>query len=95
MSDDTSILFDRIRVLLQRQDVAEQADTDVEHTLTDGYARALALDGERLRAEAEIRRLAGSEADVGRVRLLKARVTVLEEEIERLRGLLGSLGASR
>ena len=53
MSDESiSILFDRIRALLQEQSAVEEADADdVEHTLTDGYARALALDGERLRVE--------------------------------------------
>ncbi|HXV94933.1 MAG TPA: hypothetical protein VD695_00145 [Gaiellaceae bacterium] len=92
MSDDISILFDRIRVLLQEQSAQEEAGADaVEHTLTDGYARALALDGERLRVEEEIRRLAGSEDHVGEVRILKARLALLEEELARLRGLLGTL----
>jgi hypothetical protein len=92
MSDDISILFDRIRVLLQEQSAQEEADADaVEHTLTDGYARALALDGERLRVEEEIRRLAGSDDHVGEVRILKARLALLEEELARLRGLLGTL----
>jgi hypothetical protein len=92
MSDDISILFDRIRVLLQEQSAQEEADADaVEHTLTDGYARALALDGERLRVEEEIRRLAGSDDHVGEVRILKARLAFLEEELARLRGLLGTL----
>jgi hypothetical protein len=94
MSDDISILFDRLRALLQEQ-AAEEADADVEHTLTDGYARALALDGERLRAEEEIRRLAGSDAHVGEVRILKARMALLEEELAQLRGLLGTLAGRR
>ena len=47
----------------------EPADPDaIELTLTDGYARALALDGERLRTEERIRELAGSDAHVGEVR---------------------------
>lgn len=92
MSDDISLLFDRLRVLLQEQSAREEADADaVEHTLTDGYARALALDGERLRVEEEIRRLAGSDDHVGEVRILKARLALLEEELARLRGLLGTL----
>jgi hypothetical protein len=96
MSDDISILFDRLRVLLQEQSAREEADADaVEHTLTDGYARALALDGERLRVEEEIRRLAGSDEHVGEVRILKARLTLLEEELAQLRGLLGTLAGRR
>lgn len=95
--DDISILFDRIRVLLERQEAAEQkagADT-VELTLTDGYARALALDGDRLRTEERIRELAGSDEHVGEVRILKARLALLEEELDQLRGLLGTLSKTR
>jgi hypothetical protein len=96
MSDDISILFDRIRVLLQDQPAVQVPDASVlEHTLTDGYARALALDGERLRTEAEIHRLAGSDEHVGEVRILKARLALLEEELSQLRGLLGTLAGRR
>jgi hypothetical protein len=96
MSDDMSILFDRIRVLLKEQSAQEEADAEaVEHTLTDGYARALAFDGERLRVEEEIRRLAGSDDHVGEVRVLKARLALLEEELAELRGLLGTLAGRR
>jgi hypothetical protein len=95
MNDDISILFDRIRVLLEDPGVEQEAGTDaVEHTLTDGYARALALEAERLRLEEEIRRLAGSDQHVGEVRILKARHALLEEELAQLRGLLGSLSGS-
>jgi hypothetical protein len=59
MSDDLGILFDRIRVLLERHEAERQETADaVEHTLTDGYARALALDGER-----QLRGLLGSLAE--------------------------------
>ena len=96
MSDDITILFDRIRLLLQQQPEEPEPDTDVlEHTLTDGYARALALDGERLRTEDEIQRLAGSDEHLGEVRILKARHALLEEELSQLRGLLGTLSGRR
>ena len=96
MSDDISILFDRIRVLLQQQPEEQEPDTDLlEHTLTDGYARALALEGERRRTEEDIHRLAGSDEHVGEVRILKARRALLEEELTQLRGLLGTLAGRR
>lgn len=96
MSDgDIGILLDRIRALVQ-QATKERgaARVDVEHTLTDGYAYALALDGERMAVEAEIHRLAGSGEHVGEVRILKGRLGLLEEELAQLRGFLGSLAAS-
>lgn len=94
--DDISILFDRIRVLLERQEAEQKAGADtVELTLTDGYARALALDGDRLRTEERVRELAGSDEHVGEVRILKARLALLEEELDQLRGLLGTLSKTR
>ena len=96
MNDDLSILFDRIRTLLDDDNPRRRAGGDaVELTLTDGYARALALDGERLRVEAQIRELAGFSAHLGEVRILKARLALLEEELAQLRGLLGTLSLAR
>jgi hypothetical protein len=96
MSDDLSILFDRIRTLLDEDDQRRRVGGEaVELTLTDGYARALALDGERLRVEAQVLELAGSDEHVGEVRILKARLVLLEEELAQLRSLLGTLSAHR
>ena len=96
MSDDITLLFDRIRLLLDRAEPERQATAGaVEHTLTDGYARALALDGERHRVEERIRELAGSDEHIGEVRILKARLTLVEEELSQLRGLLGTLAGTR
>lgn len=96
MSDDLSVLFDRIRVLLDQDERRREAEADtVELTLTDGYARALALDGERRRTEDRIRQLAGSDEHLGEVRILKARSALLQEELAKLRGLLGSLSRTR
>ncbi len=95
MSDDLTILFDRIRLLLDDAPERESTADAVELTLTDGYARALALDGERRRAEERIRALAGSDEHVGEVRILKARVALIEEELSQLRGLLGNLAETR
>jgi hypothetical protein len=96
VGEDSSILFDRIRVLLNDRETGRAAESDtVELTLTDGYAQALALDGERLRTEGRIRELAGGDEHVGEVRILKARLALLEEELAQLRGLLGTLSGVR
>jgi hypothetical protein len=96
MSDDITILLDRIRLLLDRAEPERAATADaVEDTLTDGYARALVLDGERRRAEERIRELAGNGEHVGEVRILKARLALVEEELSQLRVLLGSLAETR
>ncbi len=96
MADDLSILFDRIRILVDDAQSPRATDADVsEVTLTDGYAHALALDGERLRTEERIRELAGSDVHVGEVRILKARLTLVEEELAQLRGLLRRLSQTR
>jgi hypothetical protein len=93
---DITLLFDRIRLLLDPAEPERTATSDaVEHTLTDGYARALALDGERRRVEERVRVLAGSDQHVGEVRILKARLALVEEELSQLRGLLGTLAATR
>ena len=83
------MLCDRIRLLVDRRPTAPP--DDVEHTLTDGYAHALALEGERLRAQERMRALAGSAEHVDEVRALKGR---LDEQVAELRGLLGALAGT-
>src|SRR4051812_27078067 len=65
----------------------------VEDTLTEGYARALALEAERLRLHrrlAEVARNAsGDHAD--ELRSIGSRLTSADGELEGLRLLLGSL----
>jgi hypothetical protein len=95
VGDDIPILFDRIRLLLNGEETLAPEAEEVELTLTDGYARALALDGERLRTESRIRELAGSDEHVGEARILKARLALLEEELAQLRWLLGTLSQAR
>jgi hypothetical protein len=96
MPDDLGVLIDRIRVLLEKQREALASDTTVvEHTLTDGYAHALALEGERGRVENRIRALAGDEAHSTELRTLKARLTELDANLLQLRGLLEVLSATR
>jgi chromosome segregation ATPase len=48
-------LFDRITTLI---DASERDLTRIERTLTDGYAQALSLEGERLRLERRLAELA-------------------------------------
>jgi hypothetical protein len=96
MNDDLGVLIDRIRVLLEKQRESSASDTTVvEHTLTDGYAHALALEAERGRAENRIRALAGDEGHSTELRTLKARVVELDANLVQLRGLLEVLSARR
>ena len=90
--EDLTILCDRIRQLAERRPTA-QAD-DVEHTLTDGYARALALEGEQLRARERMHALAGSADHLDEQRALKGKLDCLDEQVAELRGLLGALAGT-
>jgi hypothetical protein len=92
---DLRPLIDRIRALLD----ARAADpggvlTDVEHTLTDGYALALGLEGECLRIKrrmADLARTVERPEDAGELRRLAARLTGTEAELSELRALLAEL----
>jgi hypothetical protein len=59
----------------------------MEHTLTDGYARALALEGEHLRIVREIGAAASRHA-LDRLGGLGERLAATEAELERLRARL-------
>lgn len=65
----------------------------LEHTLTEGYAQALALEAERLRIEKRVVEVArdGSADQAAELRRLGTRLTSADGEIERLRSLLGTL----
>ena len=56
---------------------------ELEHTLTDGYAAALALEGECLRIGKRIGELPGAESTQ-----LRGRLRETEQELSRLRDLL-------
>jgi hypothetical protein len=87
-----------IRSLL---DVPAGADApsreEVEHTLTSGYAYALALEGERLRIERRLRALLRSRAEGGPdaddVSDLTGSLEHADEELAGVRALLSSLRA--
>jgi hypothetical protein len=95
VTDDLSVLSDRIRVLLSREHEGTAHDsTAVEHTLTDGYAHALALEGERKQTEARIHALAGHEEHGAELRALKSRLTSIDTDLRQLRDLLKVLSAT-
>src|SRR5438093_553672 len=96
MADDLLLLSERIRRLLgqSRAGGASTELAEVEHTLTDGYASALALEGERWRIEKKIGELALRLKDPGEAKelhTLALRLSSTEEELARLRGLLSAL----
>ena len=66
----------------------------IEHTLTDGYARALALEGESMRIDREIgERLAKlkDERKTNELAVLAERLAQTQTEVARLRELLTAL----
>ncbi|HEY8409477.1 MAG TPA: hypothetical protein VIK66_15980 [Gaiellaceae bacterium] len=66
---------------------------DVEETLTEGYARALELEAERLRIERRIGEVARGDGgdQAAEIRQLGSRLTHADGELQRLRAVLASL----
>ncbi len=85
-------LLDRIRMLIEPTGDASDADlVELENTLTDGYAHALALEGEAWRIKGEIGELARAlpaPAEARELRALVLRLAASEEELKSLRRLL-------
>src|SRR5919108_4871826 len=96
---ETATLYEEIRALLDEPSGAEETGflARLEHTLTDGYARALALEAERVRLERRMGELANGlhresgEAPTAELATVAGRLTDAEEELARLRGVLESL----
>jgi hypothetical protein len=89
-------LVPRIRRLLDLRspDPRSPLLTEMEHTLTDGYARALELEGERLRLERRIGELAhriDGPDEAGELRALAQRLRSADDDLASLRDLLGAL----
>ena len=87
-----------IRSLLdQPTERARPARAMVEKTLTDGYAHALALEGDRLRVERRLRELVDTserdETTDAEVATLASSAALLDRELADLRGLLAELRA--
>ncbi|MEX0815855.1 MAG: hypothetical protein WD027_00275 [Gaiellales bacterium] len=83
-------LIDRVRALLDwsSKDPRGPKVEELEHTLTDGYAAALALEGECLRIGRQMDEFWGSRAESTQ---LRGRLREREEELSRLRDLLAVL----
>jgi hypothetical protein len=85
-------LADRIRSLLEQgADPSVPMLTELEHTLTDGYAEALRLEGERLRLERQIGELAhgvNGRQQADELRDLAERLRGADEDLASLRELL-------
>jgi hypothetical protein len=90
VGDDLHLLFERIRGLLDEPQSGSGLD-ELEHTLTDGYARALLLEAERSRVERAIADLALGIDDpirIAELRELSERRTRTDADLTRLRALL-------
>ena len=95
-ADEYSVLCDEIRTLLEQPASApDQSLERLEDTLTEGYARALALEAERLRIERQIGALG---ADLSRnehagdeIATLAGRLSQTSARLSTLRALLVGL----
>lgn len=96
---ETATLYEDIRALLDQPSGAEESGflDRLEHTLTDGYARALALETERVRLGRRLGELAdGLHQDDGEVPTAELarvarRLADADAELTQLRGVLDSL----
>jgi hypothetical protein len=96
VSADLAPLLDRIRLLAEEplDAPAERLLDRMEHTLTDGYALALALEGQSLRIEKEIAVTLARVKDGGASTGLEAladRLAATERDLRSLRAHLASL----
>ena len=95
MTDDIALLTHRIHVLLEEPLEGERSLLleRLEDTLTAGYARALALEAERMRLERRVGELAAvlDEASTGELTALARRLSSTDVDLSELRQLLGAL----
>src|ERR687888_1665471 len=94
-----AMIQEEIRTLLDAPRVGDDAPSidAVEHTLTAGYARALALEAERWRLERRIADVAArlgeevTDEDASELAQLGRRLSLAADDLSRLRALLVSL----
>jgi hypothetical protein len=97
LPNDLAPLLDRIRLLADRlpDGSPDRLLEELEHTLTDGYALALSLEGESMRIEKEIgATLAaanGTAEETERLDALTTRLAATNREVGALRAHLASL----
>jgi hypothetical protein len=96
MRNELPLLLGRIRDLLEdtQGPASDALLAEIEHTLTDGYARALTIEGERIRVERRISELARELTDLAQAQELgelAERLKQTDAELDGLRGLLGAL----
>ena len=96
MGRDLASLLQRIHSLVDARgvDPAKPLLTEMENTLTDGYARALQLEAERLRLERRIAHLAHSldgPEQARELRHLAARLRTADDDLASLRNVLAVL----
>jgi uncharacterized coiled-coil protein SlyX len=96
MSEDLAVLTDRIDALIEDRETASSKAfvAEMEHTLTDGYARALELEASRSRLERDVTDLAtriasADEADA--LRRMVESVASADRELAQLRTRLQML----
>jgi len=95
--EDLSSLLERIQALVDgRDDATPELRLDrMEHTLTDGYARALELEAESGRLGKEISAAAGAGGESAKqLRVLAGRLARNEDELRTLRRELAALRRS-
>jgi hypothetical protein len=93
------LIHEDIRILLETPPTVDDAPSldHIEHTLTAGYARALALEAERWRLERKIADVAArlgdevTDEDTSELARLGQRLTSADDDLSCLRGLLVSL----
>jgi hypothetical protein len=92
------LLLPRLQALLEAPPEGEGGPSlaHLEDSLTDGYARALALEAERARVAENIGRLAATEGDDAELKTrelhtLSQRLAGADSELSRLRGILRDL----
>ena len=98
MTDEIALLYDEIQSLLDEPVAADpELLARLEHTLTEGYARALELEAESLRLERRIREVSADvtahERRGGELAELAQRLSHSTRELGRLRAVLEALRA--